>query len=88
MKEPIWILREVALLAHEQSLAQFGGSDGLRDEGLLDAVATSRDSGNGRIDEVAFTAPAGCLAARIALGSQAGQVRDDYELTLSEFRLD
>jgi death-on-curing protein len=38
MKEPIWILREVALLAHEQSLAQFGGSDGLRDEGLLDSA--------------------------------------------------
>jgi death on curing protein len=38
MKEPIWILREVALLAHEQSLAQFGGSGGLRDEGLLDSA--------------------------------------------------
>jgi death on curing protein len=38
MKEPIWILREVALLAHEQSLAQFGGSGGLRDAGLLDSA--------------------------------------------------
>ena len=38
MKEPIWILREVALLAHEQSLAQFGGSGGLRDEVLLDSA--------------------------------------------------
>jgi len=38
MKEPIWILREVVLLAHEQSLAQFGGSGGLRDEGLLDSA--------------------------------------------------
>ncbi|MFM8420552.1 MAG: type II toxin-antitoxin system death-on-curing family toxin [Verrucomicrobiota bacterium] len=38
MKEPIWILREVVLLAHEQSLAQFGGADGLRDEGLLDSA--------------------------------------------------
>jgi death-on-curing protein len=38
MKEPIWILREVAWLAHEQSLAQFGGSVGLRDEGLLDSA--------------------------------------------------
>ena len=38
MKEPIWILREVVMLTHEQSLAQFGGADGLRDEGLLDSA--------------------------------------------------
>lgn len=38
MREPVWILREVVLLAHEQSLAQFGGADGLRDEGLLDSA--------------------------------------------------
>ena len=38
MKEPIWVLREVVLLAHEQSLAQFGGSPGIRDEGLLDSA--------------------------------------------------
>lgn len=35
MKEPVWVLREVVLLAHEQSLAQFGGAAGIRDEGLL-----------------------------------------------------
>ncbi len=38
MKEPVWVLREVVLLAHEQSLAQFGGSIGIRDEGLLDSA--------------------------------------------------
>ena len=38
MKEPVWVLREVVLLAHEQSLAQFGGSSGIRDEGLLDSA--------------------------------------------------
>jgi len=32
------MLREVLLAAHEQSLAQFGGSGGLRDEGLLDSA--------------------------------------------------
>jgi death on curing protein len=36
MKEPVWVMREVVLLAHEQSLAQFGGPAGVRDEGLLD----------------------------------------------------
>ena len=38
MKEPIWVLREVVLALHDQSLAQFGGSAGLRDEGLLDSA--------------------------------------------------
>ena len=38
MKEPVWVLREVVLLAHEQSLAQFGGAAGVRDEGLLDSA--------------------------------------------------
>ena len=35
MKEPTWVLREVVLLLHEQSLAEFGGGAGVRDEGLL-----------------------------------------------------
>lgn len=38
MKEPVWVLREVVLMAHEQSLVQFGGSAGVRDEGLMDSA--------------------------------------------------
>jgi len=38
MKEPVWVLREVVFTLHEQSLAQFGGSAGARDEGLLDSA--------------------------------------------------
>jgi death-on-curing protein len=38
MKEPVWVLREVVFTLHEQSLAQFGGSAGVRDEGLLDSA--------------------------------------------------
>ena len=38
MKEPAWVLREVVLTLHEQSLAQFGGSAGIRDEGLMDSA--------------------------------------------------
>jgi len=38
MKEPVWVLREVVLMLHEQSLAQFGGSAGIRDEGLMDSA--------------------------------------------------
>ncbi len=38
MKEPAWGVREVVLTLHEQSLAQFGGSAGIRDEGLMDSA--------------------------------------------------
>lgn len=38
MKEPVWILREVVFQLHELSLAEHGGSAGLRDEGLLDSA--------------------------------------------------
>ncbi len=38
MKRPEWILRETALALHEQLLAEFGGSYGIRDEGLLDSA--------------------------------------------------
>ena len=38
MKEPVWLFREVVLILHEQSLAQFGGLAGVRDEGLLDSA--------------------------------------------------
>ena len=38
MREPVWVFREVVLMLHEQSLAQFGGSAGVRDEGLLDSA--------------------------------------------------
>ena len=38
MKKPVWVLRETVLTLHEQSLAQFGGSAGIRDEGLVDSA--------------------------------------------------
>lgn len=38
MKEPVWLLREVVFAAHEQSLAQFGGATGVRDEAMLDSA--------------------------------------------------
>jgi death-on-curing protein len=38
MKQPVWVLREVVTLLHEQSLAQFGGLAGIRDEGVLDSA--------------------------------------------------
>ena len=38
MKRPEWILRETVLALHEQLLAEFGGSKGIRDEGLLNSA--------------------------------------------------
>ncbi len=38
MKTPVWVLRETVLTLHEQSLAEFGGEAGIRDEGLLDSA--------------------------------------------------
>ncbi len=35
---PVWISKKALLLLHEESLAEFGGSRGLRDEGLLDSA--------------------------------------------------
>ena len=49
---PRWIDKRALLLLHEESLAEFGGARGLRDEGLLDsALARARNawvSGGGR----------------------------------------
>ena len=36
MREIVWIEKQALLLLHSISLAEYGGSPGLRDEGLLD----------------------------------------------------
>jgi death-on-curing protein len=38
MKEPQWLLRESVLALQDHLLAEFGGLQGLRDEGLLDSA--------------------------------------------------
>ena len=38
MKEPQWLLREVVLAVHERLLAEFGGSAGVCDLGLLESA--------------------------------------------------
>jgi death-on-curing protein len=37
-QEPVWLDKQAVLLLHQESLAQFGGATGLRDEGLLDSA--------------------------------------------------
>jgi death-on-curing protein len=45
MMRPRWISKRALLLLHEESLAEFGGARGLRDEGLLDsALARSQNA--------------------------------------------
>ena len=38
MKEPIWLDRRGVILLHSESLAEHGGSSGIRDAGLLDSA--------------------------------------------------
>ena len=35
MSEPVWVNRRALLLLHAESVAEFGGSSGMRDEGLF-----------------------------------------------------
>jgi death-on-curing protein len=44
MSEPIWVRRDVLELLHSESVAEHGGLDGLRDEGLFgSAIARPRN---------------------------------------------
>jgi death-on-curing protein len=36
--EPVWVLQQAVLLAHEESLAEHGGPSGVRDLGLLESA--------------------------------------------------
>ncbi|MFC1797212.1 type II toxin-antitoxin system death-on-curing family toxin [Pseudomonadota bacterium] len=38
MNEPVWLLDAAVLIAHEISLANFGGAEGIRDTNLLASV--------------------------------------------------
>jgi len=38
MSEPLWVNRRALLLLHAESLAEFGGSPGMRDEGLFESA--------------------------------------------------
>lgn len=38
MSEPVWVNRRALLLLHTESVAEFGGSPGMRDEGLFESA--------------------------------------------------
>ena len=50
--EPKWLKKELVLLLHQQSIARFGGSTGIRDAGLLES-ALSRAQQRYTYDETA-----------------------------------
>jgi death on curing protein len=38
MDDPIWISKELTVAIHKRQLAEHGGADGIRDEGLFDSA--------------------------------------------------
>src|SRR5580704_1370329 len=38
MSEPVWLTRQALELLHSESIAEHGGADGLRDEGLFESA--------------------------------------------------
>ena len=38
MKEPVWLIQSAVLAVHNMMIARFGGTDGIRDEGLFESA--------------------------------------------------
>ena len=67
MLSPIWILPEVAQAIHKRQLAEHGGSEGVRDPGLLDsALARAQNLFFYSIDEMSLSRLAAAYAFGIA----------------------
>jgi death-on-curing protein len=65
MQEPIWISKEAALAMHNRQLAEHGGIEGVRDEGLLES-ALARPQNLFVYSDTAVTIPR--MAAALAYG--------------------
>jgi death-on-curing protein len=65
MQEPKWVLENAVLAIHNRLLSQFGGSEGIRDAGLLDS-ALARPKNRFAYAEAPLILPA--LAAAYAFG--------------------
>ena len=68
MKEPVWIREVEALAFHAQQIALFGGSEGLRDIGLLDS-ALARPKNLFAYSERALTMPDFAAAYAVGISS-------------------
>jgi len=67
MQEPVWIREMEVLALHRRLLAQFGGSDGVRDAGLLDS-ALARPKNRFAYAEAGAVPSISALAAAYAYG--------------------
>src|SRR5437870_492054 len=65
MKEPLWLSRQVALATHAMMIAQHGGLEGVRDEGLLESALTKPKNkfayGSTSLPELAASYAAGII---------------------------
>lgn len=66
MSEPHWVAKEALRLLHRESLRQFGGADGVRDEGLLDSALARPLNRYAYESESDLCRLAACYAAGIA----------------------
>ena len=93
MSEPIWLLEAAVLIAHEISLANHGGSAGIRDVGLLEsALARPRnlyEYGDPDIPELAAAYMAGIVKNHpfVDGNKRAGFLAGAAFLELNGFRL-
>jgi death on curing protein len=63
--EPVWLKREFIIAVHERLIADYGGSSGLRDEGLLES-ALARPRHQFHYGEPSLTGLAAAYAVGIA----------------------
>jgi death-on-curing protein len=74
--DPIFLDLEEVLLIHEEHLARYGGSPGVRDRGLLEsAVAMPRASAGGEFAHQDLFAMAAAYAFHIAQKRRSADIR-------------
>ena len=66
MDEPIWIDKPEVLVAHSRQLAEHGGSDGLRDETLLESALSKPRNVFAYASSVTLPQPAASYAFELA----------------------
>lgn len=75
--EPRWVGKTALLLLHQESLAEFGGARGLRDEGALDSPLRAAGTGGRTTTGRHATVLAGIIIGEGALmGAGAVVTRD------------
>ena len=93
MSDPTWLLEVAVLIAHEVSLANFGGADGIRDQSFLkSALARPRNLlvyGDPGIPELAAAYTAGIVQNRpfVDGNKRTGFLAGSAFLELNGFRL-